>query len=693
MSKPCEDLLLEVGTEELPPAALRGLSESLATGLAQRLTEQGLAFGAIESFASPRRLGLLVRDLAARQPEQERVRRGPSVSASFGPDGHPTPAAEGFARSCGVTVEELSRERSEKGEWLLFRSRSAGVETTSLVPELFEQALAALPIPKRMRWGDGEAEFVRPVHWICLVYGQRAVEGTVLGVAAWPSTRGHRFHHPGSIHIERAGEYAERLREEGRVEPSFERRREMILEQVKGLCAREGVKPRLDPELVDEVTALVEWPSPILGRFDEAFLSVPAEALIETMQKNQRYFPLYRLDGRLDNRFIAIANIESRAPEQVRAGNERVIRPRFADARFFWEQDIKRPLESLFPRLESVVFQDRLGSLADKSRRVAALGRWLANETGATPELVERAALLSKCDLVSTMVYEFPNLQGTMGRYYGEHSGEDPCVSQAMEEQYMPRFAGDVLPGSGCGRLLGLSDRLDTLVGIFGIGERPSGTKDPYGLRRASIAVLRILIETPLELDLRQALEAAAAGFPKGALAPGTIDAVLRYVFERLPGYYQEQGIAEDIVESVLAVGETMPSRLHRRVKAVHEFAAMPAAEALAAANKRIRNLVMKAEGGEQARSEPDRARFQSAAEDLLWQRVKELDATLRPLLSQQDFQGALGRLSELRPDVDRFFEDVMVMVQDPDVRANRLALLARVLGLFRQVADIACLH
>lgn len=693
MSDECQDLLLEVGTEELPPAALKGLSDALASGVKSRLMELGLGFGEVESFATPRRLGVLVHQLVPRQPDQETLRRGPAVNAAFGQDGAPTRAAEGFARSCGVRVEDLERAESDKGEWLVFRSRSAGAETTSLVPELLEQALSGLPIPKRMRWGGGDVEFVRPVHWVCLVYGESPIEGRVLGVAAAPETRGHRFHHPDAIAIQRAGDYAERLREKGYVEPSFERRRQMILDQITRLWADEAIVPQIDADLLDEVTSLVEWPRAILGRFDETFLSVPPEVLIETMQKNQRYFPVRRTDGNLDNRFIAIANIESRDPEQVRAGNERVIRPRFADAQFFWEQDLGRPLETLFPKLESVVFQDRLGSLGDKSRRVSKLGGALAGWIGETPDLIRRAALLAKCDLVSTMVYEFPSLQGTMGRYYADHGGEDPCVSEAMEEQYKPRFAGDSLPGSSCGRLLGLADRLDTLVGIFGIGERPTGAKDPYGLRRASIAVLRILIETPLGIDLRTAIEEASAGFPTGIVAPGTVEDVLRYMLDRLSGYYQDQGIPEDRVEAVLATGETTPSRIDCRVRAVHAFRKLPASGALAAANKRIRNLLLKTEVAAASLAEPDPTLFASPAEERLWGRVVELREVVRPLLDRQDFAGTLDRLAELRKDVDIFFEEVMVMVEDPRLRRNRQALLSGVLQTFMNVADISLLR
>lgn len=693
MTEGCQDFLLEVGTEELPPTALKTLSDALASAFSTRLKSSRLTFHSVETYASPRRLALLVRQLAAHQPEQEVVRRGPSLLASFSADGEPTRAAHGFARSCGVEVDDLQRERTEKGEWLLYRGRSPGRETISLIPELLEQSLSELPIPKRMRWGDGDEEFVRPVHWVCLIYGERPIEARVLGVWAGPETRGHRFHHPQPIQIKSAGDYADQLRKVGYVEPSFEKRRELIINQVNELCVSLGVVPVIDENLLDEVAALVEWPSAILGRFDEAFLEVPSEVLIETMQKHQRYFALRRHDGNLDNGFVAISNIESRDPDEVRAGNERVIRPRFADARFFWDQDRKLPLERLFPKLETVIFQDRLGSVADKSRRVERLVKIFGLNLGVPMESLGRAALLAKCDLVSTMVYEFPSLQGTMGRYYAVHSGEEACISQAMEEQYLPRFSGDALPQSACGMILGLADRLDSLVGIFGIGERPTGAKDPYALRRASIAVLRILLETSLDLDLQEALESAAGGFPAGLLKPSTVSDVLTYMFDRLPGYYQEKGIPEDRVESVLAIGETKPSRLDLRIRAVHHFRSLPAAESLAGANKRIRNLLVKSDEAGEKGLGPEVGLFQSAAEEHLWDQVQRLGEEVQPLLDDDQFERALDRLSQIQGDVDQFFEDVMVMIEDPVIRRNRLALLSQVLALFRRVADISYLR
>ncbi len=693
MSEALRDLLIEIGTEELPPTALAGLSESFTLAVTRGLTERGIGFAGAESYCSPRRLAVLVREVEDRQPDQVSVRRGPAVTAAFGVDGNATPAALGFARSCGVEVTELERERAQKGEWLVFHSRIPGRETASLIPELTEEALAQLPIPKRMRWGDGEAEFVRPVHWVCLLFGQDPIPGRVLGIEASTSTRGHRFHHPKAIPLASAGDYPDRLRNPGRVEPSYDRRRAMIRAQVEELGREIGLIPEVESELLDEVAALVEWPHALLGRFDDAFLEVPPEVLIETMRKNQKYFPLRSRDGGLASRFIAIANIDSLAPEEVRAGNERVIRPRFADAKFFWEQDLKRPLADFFPRLESVVFQDKLGTVADKCRRISKLGAILADMVGQPGDGVARAALLAKCDLVSTMVCEFPALQGTMGRYYAVRSGEDACVSDAMEQQYLPRFAGDVLPTSPCGQMVALADRIDTLVGIFGIGLRPSGARDPYGLRRASIAILRILIETPLAIDLRLALSSAVEAFPPATLSPDTVESVLAYLLDRLPGYYQEQGIAGDTVEAVLATGEMIPQAIDRRIRAVHQFRSLPVSESLAAANKRIRNILVKAEIDPLATHTPDPALFNEPAETRLWDRIRTMEDMIAPFLDEQDFSAVLDRLGGLREAVDDFFDQVMVMTDDPNVRRNRQALLGRLLRMFLNVADISKLQ
>jgi glycyl-tRNA synthetase beta chain len=687
------DLLIEIGTEELPPKALPTLSRAFAESFLLQLKNHGIAHGTLERFATPRRLALLVREIQTRQPDQTLFRRGPAVQSAFKADGQPTPAALGFARSCGVEIAELEREETEKGAWLTFRSQRPGLATAELVPLMTDAALAELPIPKRMRWGDRGEEFVRPVQWVCLLLGATPVSGSVLGVAAGRSTRGHRFHHPDPIDLVQASDYADSLRTTGLVEASFERRRDLIREQVNALASGHGLTARIETELLDEVTALVEWPQSLLCRFDASFLEIPPEVLIETMQSHQKYFPVEDVNGVLQACFIAVANVVSRDPDKVRAGNERVIRPRFADAAFFWSKDLKQPLSAFAERLETVVFQDRLGTLAEKSRRVAHLGRSLAPLLGSDPQLIERAARLAKCDLVTSMVFEFPGLQGIMGRYYAERSHEDPGLSAAMEDQYRPRFAGDALPSSTCGRVLAIADRVDTLIGIFGIGLRPTGTRDPYALRRASIAVLRLLIETPLDLDLRDLLRSAAAGFAPGTLSDDAVEAVLAYMLERLHGYYADRGIAGDTVDAVIQTGVTNPWDLDRRIAAVASFRALPAAESLATANKRIRNILSKNARDAAQSGKVDPALLTDPAERRLVARIEQLSERVGPLAEQRDYRGILETLADLKDAVDAFFTDVMVMSEDVLVRQNRLRLLKSLAGLFLLVADLSCLQ
>jgi glycyl-tRNA synthetase beta chain len=686
-----QDLLVEIGTEELPPKALLGLSEAFADAFAGQLLSVGLSHGTIERFATPRRLGLLIRDLATHQSEAETVRRGPAVSAAFDAEGAPTKAAMGFAKSCGVNVEDLERDQSEKGAWLVHRQVRTGSATASLLPEVIAAALEKLPIAKRMRWGDGEMSFVRPVHWACVVFGTECVPGSILGVAIGQESRGHRFHHPGPLPVETPAQYAPALRSAS-VEPDFAVRRERIRAQVNDLARSVGGKANMPAELLDEVTALCEWPVALLGRFDEDFLSVPPEVLIETMQQHQKYFPVRGADDALLPCFIAVANIDSKEPSLVRAGNERVIRPRFSDARFFWDQDLRVPLAARAPALEQLVFQHKLGSVGDKSRRVAAASRRIATLLGYDADAAERAALLAKCDLVTSMVGEFPGLQGTMGRRYAERAGEKSCVSAALEEQYMPRHAGDQLPAGPCGRVLALADRLDTLIGIFAIGERPSGVKDPYGLRRAAIGVLRILIETPLPLDLHKLISDAAGDFPKALGAAEAVGDTYAYIVERLRGYYADQGIDASVVDAVLAVAPAVPSDTDNRVRAVAGFAELEAAAALAAANKRIANIFKKAEvTDEPGDIEPEL--FEFPAEQALAATLAAIRRRVAPMLEKADYAAALSELASLRGDVDAFFDTVLVMDNDPRVRRNRLALLSQIRSLFASIADISKLR
>jgi glycyl-tRNA synthetase beta chain len=685
------DLLVEIGTEELPPTALARLSDAFAEIFSHQLTQHHLDYDSIERFATPRRLAFRVSSLVVSQPDQESVRKGPALKAAYDAKGLPTPAALGFARSCGVTMNQVEQEESEKGAWLVVRQPQPGRLTAELLIPILERALAGLPIPKRMRWGDHEDEFVRPVHWVVLLFGDEVVSGRILGVATGRDTYGHRFHRPGAIRLTDPSDYDGLLRETGRVEPDFGRRQARIRQQVEALATEAGGKAVIDAELLDEVTALCEWPIALLGRFDARYLEVPSEVLIETMQKNQKYFPLRSFTGELLPCFITIANIDSLDPLQVRAGNERVIRPRFADADFFWSQDLKQPLDAFANRLKSVIFQDQLGTLAEKSQRVAQVGRYIAGLLAYDEELVARAAYLAKCDLMTAMIFEFAELQGIMGRYYAERSGEDPAVCAAIEEQYLPRHSGDRLPSSVCGQVLALAERLDTLVGIFAIGQRPTGVKDPYALRRAAIGVLRLLIETPLELDLWDMLQFTAQELRTKVDASVAATEVFDYILERLKGYCQDQGIGVDLVEAVLSVGGHHPSDLYRRILAVRDFRLLPEAEALTAANKRIRNILKKS--GTLSYGVVDQALLVDPAEIELDGRISELGPQVEEWIKNGDYSAALSRLAQLRPEVDAFFDRVMVMVDDAPMRANRLALLASLESLFLGVADISRLQ
>lgn len=692
MSVEERDLLVEIGTEELPPKALKKLSEAFESEFCARLRKEGLTYAESERFATPRRLAILVRGLSESQADKLIRRRGPSVSAAFQPDGTPTKAALGFAHSCGTSVKSLGREKGKKGEWLSFEAIQAGRETSAMVPEMIESALAALPIPKRMRWADRSEEFVRPVHWVCGLFGTTVIDGTVLGIKIGGETRGHRFHAPQARSVGEAGNYADVLRSECWVEPSFERRRELLVSGVTTVACRVGGQVKLNADLVDEVTALVEFPVAISGEFDAEFLDVPHEALVETMQSHQKYFPVFDGHGSLMPLFITVANIESKEPDAVRAGNERVIRPRFSDAAFFWKQDLSQPLEAYREKLSSVVFQADLGTLADKSERVARLAVHIAESVAAaTPEVI-RAAQLAKCDLVTSMISEFPSLQGTMGRYYAERSGEGAAVCAAIEEQYRPRFSGDKLPETACGTVLALAERIDTLVGVFAIGDRPSGVKDPYGLRRASIGVIRILIDKTLKLDLKELLQFAAEGLAGRVEVGDAADAVFDYCVDRLRGFYQDRGIGPDTVEAVLAVGVSRLDDLDRRVRAVDAFRQLEEAKVLAAANKRIQNILRKnaegrGAGGASREGLVDQAEVDLA--DQLW----KLQGEVEPLVREGDYEGVLRALSRLRPVVDAFFDEVMVMADDPLLRQNRLALLAELEAAFLRVADISRLQ
>jgi glycyl-tRNA synthetase beta chain len=685
------DLLFELGTEELPPQALRRLSEALTREFVAGLEQAELRHGAVQSFATPRRLAVLVRDCSVRQPDRELERRGPAVQAAFAADGRPTKAAEGFARSCGTTVDQLQRQQTDKGEWLVYQVQEAGRPAAELLPGIAEQALNRLPIPKRMRWGASEAQFVRPVHWLVFLLGEQVVPCTLLDATADRLTHGHRFHHPAAITLYNPDDYEAVLMDLGKVIANFETRREKIRALVEKTAQALGGRPDLDAALLDEVTALNEWPVPIAASFEEKFLEVPHEALVATMKGNQKYFPLFDADGKLMNHFITIANVDSPKPELIREGNERVVRPRLADAMFFWRQDGKKRLQDHIPALKNVVFQNQLGSMYDKSERVAGLAGQIAIDIGGDPKLAERAGRLSRCDLLTEMVFEFPEMQGIMGRYQALRDGEPLELARAMDEFYMPRFSGDQLPQTKTGIAIALAEKLDTLIGIFGIGQRPTGDKDPFALRRAALGALRIMREHSLSLNLSELLAKAEAGLAGRLTEPGVAGAVREFMLERLKGLYADQGIGVELFQAVAEVQPATVADFDRRLQAVARFRNLPEAEALAAANKRIRNILRKNEEPLPAAVDP--GLFRQAEEGRLHERVLGMASRVMPLLENGDYASALQALAALREPVDAFFDQVMVMAEDAAVRGNRLALLNELSGLFLGVADVSHLQ
>ena len=685
------DLLVEIGTEELPPTALDRLSQAFMQGIADGLKSAELDYSEIKRYASPRRLAVQVTDLITAQEDRVVERKGPALKAAYDDNGNPTKAAEGFARSCGVTVDQLEQQETPKGTWLVFNQKQAGKNTSDLLPEIIEKSLSALPIPKRMRWGSRSEEFVRPVHWAVLLFGDEVIPAEILGQKTGRTTRGHRFHRPEAIEISSPTEYLSQLHDQGMVYADMEQRKEIIRKQVMEIAAAAGAKAVIDEDLLDEVNALNEWPVPVMGSFDESFLEVPAEALVQAMQGHQKYFPVVAEDETLRPNFITISNIESQDPSQVRSGNERVISPRFKDAAFFWEQDLKQPLESHLERLKSVVFQDKLGTLYDKTQRVATLAQAIAQQSGSDPALAKRAAELCKCDLMTNMVNEFPKLQGIMGSYYAAKAGEDTQVAAAMKEVYLPKHAGDDLPAGECGRAIAVADRLDTLVGIFAIGQKPTGVKDPFGLRRAALGVLRIIIETPLNLDLEAMLNQAADALCDKVDAKPAVNEVFDYMMDRLKAYYTDRGITADVIDAVLACRPTRPADFDLRVKAVTEFRKLPEAETLSAANKRIRNILRKSE--EKYPDKPDSALLAEESEKALFNKLAELTPEVEPLFAAGNYTQALKLLAALRESVDGFFDNVMVNCDDTNLRHNRLALLNTLSSQFLSTADLSKLQ
>ena len=684
-----KDLLIEIGTEELPPKALKTLSEAFTTGVVAGLKEASLEAREVISYAAPRRLAILLKDIPVKQADQSVERKGPAKAAAFDGEGNPTKAVEGFARSCGVSAFDLEEIETPKGIWLVFRQDVAGKDTAELVPEIVSKSLAKLPIPKRMRWGASDIEFVRPVHWIIMMLDDQVIDGEILGVKSGRSTMGHRFHHPDAIIIQTASSYAEQLQQQGHVIADFEARRAEVKSQAEKSAQKVGGVVVIDNEFLDEVTALIELPVAVSGSFDEEFLQVPQECLISSMQDHQKYFPVVDANNKLMPYFITTSNINSTNPAAVSQGNERVIRPRFADAKFFWDQDCKVKLESHREATKKIVFQQKLGTLYEKTERVSKLAAFIAQEIGADKQQATRAAELSKCDLLSNMVQEFPELQGIMGSYYAKHDNESDAVAAAMQEQYQPAFAGDVIPAGEIGKVLSLADRLDTIMGIFAIDMKPTGSKDPFSLRRAALGALRIIIEGNLKLDLKALLSEAAQGLTgKVDTAKEAVDDAFTFMMERLKAYYQDQGINNETVNSVASLNPVSPLDFHHRVKAVADFRSLAESDSLAAANKRISNILKKVEG--EIPTSVNHDLLKEEAERTLYNAIVSQQEKVEPLYASGDYSTALTSLAVLREDVDNFFDNIMVMDDDEALKNNRLALLSQLRALFLAVADLS---
>ena len=685
------DLLIEIGTEELPPKALLKLSRSFQQEIEKGLGKNNLAFSDTQSFATPRRLAVVVNALQEVQDDISVEKFGPAVKAAFDDEGNPTKAAEGFARSCGVTVKDLKEKDDGKVVKLYYASEQKGEATASLLPQIVSDALDALPIPKRMRWGSLRNEFVRPVHWVVLLFGSETVEADILGVHSGNQTRGHRFHMPGDITVNTPGDYEKALSESAYVIPDFEKRQALVRSQVEQEAEKLGANVSIDSDLLNEVTALVEWPVALTGSFDEAFLAVPKEALVSSMKKHQKCFTLEDSDGNICPNFITVSNLESLAPEKVVAGNERVIRPRLADAAFFFNQDKNHSLESRQDKLKTVIFEQTLGTVHDKSARVAGLAAFIAGAIGSDTALATRAAQLGKCDLLTGMVGEFADLQGIMGYYYALHDGESEEVASAINEQYMPRFAGDELPQTKTGIVLALAERIDTIVGLFGIGQPPTGSKDPYALRRAALGVLRIIVEKTLALDLSECVANAISQYGKLPEQENLEAKVLDFIFERFRAWYSDEGVSANIFQAVDAVRSSSPLDFDLRIKAVQEFVSLKEAEALSIANKRVSNILAKLD---QLPVNPvDASLLNEEAEKTLAEQIDKLLIQVEPMLQGQDYGKALSSMALLQADVDRFFDEVMVNTEDEKVRQNRQSLLHQLRQLFLQIADISLLQ
>nr|WP_218059507.1 glycine--tRNA ligase subunit beta [Gilliamella apicola] len=683
--------LVEIGTEELPPKSLRTLAESFAANFIQQLDNASLEHGEVLWYASPRRLALKVLNLNDTQPDSQIVKRGPAVSAAFDANGNATKAAEGWARGCGITVDQAERIKTDKGEWLSYTHNQKGQPVVNLLCDMVKTALSKLPIPKPMRWAARQVEFIRPCHTVTMLYGDELVPGTILDIESNRVIRGHRFMGEQEFTIDNADQYPETLEQRGKVIADYDKRKAMIKQQAESEAAKLNGKADLTDTLLEEVCSLVEWPVVLTAKFEERFLEVPAESLVYTMKGDQKYFPVYDKQGKLLPNFIFVANIESKDPQVVISGNEKVVRPRLADAEFFYQTDLKQRLEDRLPRLDTVLFQQQLGTVKDKSLRIEALSGFIAEHIGTNIEQAKRAGKLTKCDLVTNTVFEFPETQGIMGRYLALKDGESSEVATAIEEQYKPRFAGDELPSTAVSCAVSIAEKMDTLAGIFGIGQHPKGDKDPFALRRAAIGILRIIVEKVLPLDLVELANYAASLYGEKLNNKNVVEDIVNFMQGRFRAWYQEQGFAIDTIQAVLALNPTKPADFDARIKAVTHFRTLPESSSLAEANKRVSNILSKAEIA--IPEQINAALLEAGAEGELAKNLAILTDKLSPYFNEGRYQDALVELSSLKETVNAFFDSVMVMVDNEQIKLNRLALLKKLQNLFLKVADISLLQ
>ncbi|MFK5892300.1 MAG: glycine--tRNA ligase subunit beta [Pseudomonadota bacterium] len=686
-----KNLLIELGTEELPPTSLATLSEHFTSGIVSQLDKLQLSYDQVESFATPRRLAVVIKNLACKQADLTQSRKGPAVAAAFDEQGEPSKAAIGFAKSCKTTVDQLSREKTDKGEWLSFTVTQSGKETSALLADVIQNSLDKLPIAKRMRWGDLDSLFVRPVHWLVVLFGQQVVNCNLMSVSSSNLTYGHRFHHPASLVINDPLDYEKILTNQAWVIPSFTRRKELVRQQVIDIANNNNAKAVIDENLLNEVTGMVEWPVALSGSFDKEFLEIPAEALISAMKKHQKYFHLLDKEDNLLPIFITVANIQSKQIKLIIEGNERVIRPRLSDANFFWKNDLQTPVETHIESLKKVVYQNKLGTLFDKTERVVAISVYLTTLLGNDFSIAKRAAYLSKTDLMSEMIGEFPDLQGIMGRYYAQHNGEDKNVAIALDEQYLPRFSGDKVSTNAYAQILSIADRIDSLFGIFSIGLQPTGDKDPFALRRASLGILRTIVENKLDINLVNLIQEVSIVFPDNISNQADISVLIKFIDDRFKGYLFDRGITNDIFDSVCAIKIHNPYDFYLRVQAVNNFASLPEAKSLAAANKRISNILKK--NKLQSGFVIDSQLFIEDSEQALFNSISTLKEQLNNLYQQRDYTQYLVLLSGLHKNIDQFFDNVMVLCEDEALKNNRIALVYSVRNLFIKIADLSLLQ